>query len=207
MDVTPREHDDRLLASGLAKGDQEAVRLFLKKIGGKTRVWLRKRYTPLLQEYEQDEAFNSALQKAWQHADSFDSTRGSLGGWFLAIVKNEARSIYRREKSFHDLHTKLEPEMVSKNSPAANESLHVGETTQEKHLRNFKKAIDALPPMQKSIILEDLTNGEPVEAVLLEGKLGTSKNAIYVSRNKAHQNIKKVMLEHSDDENGTERSS
>lgn len=50
---------------------------------------------------EQDDVIQEALLRAWNKRAQFDSARGSLSSWLLAIVANEARRIATRNGSRH----------------------------------------------------------------------------------------------------------
>jgi hypothetical protein len=67
------------------------------------------------------------------------------------------------------------------------------------------KAIDMLPPLQKAIIEADMAADGTADAQRLTEIHGTSKNSIYVSRNKAHENLKKRVDELLRQSAGTRR--
>jgi RNA polymerase sigma-70 factor, ECF subfamily len=46
-----------------------------------------------------DDVVQDALVRAWRHRGRFDATRGSVRGWLLTIVANEARRAARRERT------------------------------------------------------------------------------------------------------------
>jgi RNA polymerase sigma factor (sigma-70 family) len=193
MDGSPSDEDESLLACKIANGDPDALRIFLRKYGGRVRGWLQKHYGTVLQECELREAYNSAFRKVWHNARKFDSSRGSMGGWFLRIAQREAQTINKRETTFHIRHSTLDPDMVTPDVCSTNDDSEQEDNNADKRVEDLRQAIDNLPPVQRSIILADLAADGPADAERLAAKLGTSKNSIYVSRNKAHETIRKVM--------------
>ena len=51
----------------------------------------------LANESNRDDVVQEALINAWTKRRSFDSARGSLSGWLLAIVADQARKSWRRK--------------------------------------------------------------------------------------------------------------
>ncbi len=185
--------DDELLAIRMMDGDEEALRAFLRKYGGRVRGWLRKKYGSVLQDGEIGEAFDAATMKIWENAGKFDSSRGSMGGWFLRIAQREAQTIISREIEYHAAHATLTPEMDPAGACPPDEEPEEKDKKTDKRVEDLRQVIDTLPTMQKAIIEADMAAGEPANAGRLATELGTSKNSIYVSRNKAHETIRKAM--------------
>lgn len=48
---------------------------------------------------QSEEVMQEALLQMWLHRDSYDSSRGSLGGWAMAIVRNIAIDRVRSEQA------------------------------------------------------------------------------------------------------------
>ncbi|OAI41697.1 hypothetical protein AYO40_02575 [Planctomycetaceae bacterium SCGC AG-212-D15] len=184
--------DDEELALRLMDGDQEALRTLIARFGGKVRNILRRRYGDVLQEQEIDSVLNNALFKVWRHARSIDLKRGSLGGWFLRIAQRCAFDLLSGELAHREKVLSLDPE----SDPVADcddDGDDEEDARTRKRLKDLDDVIDALPPLQKAIIKADMAAGSQADNGRLAARHGTSRNSIYVSRNKAYEAIRKGM--------------
>ncbi len=173
-------------------GDREALRTLLVLYGGKVKNSLRKRYGDSLQEHERELALNTALIKVWRHARSIKLGRGSLGGWFLRIAQRCAIDILNRELGRREDVLALDPEAdpVDDCAQADDEE---ADARVRKRLQDLDDVIEGLGRVQQAIVKADLAAGGQADNARLAAQHGTSLNSIYVSRNKAHEAIRKGM--------------
>jgi RNA polymerase sigma factor (sigma-70 family) len=79
------EASDEVLLAGLADGDPEASRAFVRRYApraiGLANQLVGDRATA-------EDVAQEALLRAWRHAATFDPRRGSVSTWLLAIVRN-----------------------------------------------------------------------------------------------------------------------
>lgn len=179
--------DEAELVVRIMYQEGEAFRTFAKLYGPKVLGWLIKRHGPEVAEV----AFNQALMKVWEKAETYAPDKGILGAWFLRIAQNTANDILRGEKAYRQQHCRLDPDY----DPAAPATERSGENDPEDALRrerrldDFHEVLDGLPPLQRAVIQADLAEGKAAEAKLLARRLGTSANAIRVHRSNARKTI------------------
>lgn len=176
----------------MAEGDQEGLRLFLVRFGGRLKGFLQKRFSGILQDGEISEALNVAAHNIWRFADRYDETKGALSSWCIRITQRAAQSIIRREARYRSKNLEYDPAYDPAEDPPPDEAIHSSGEADDPRLEVLHQAIETLPPLQKAIIKADLAAGDgPADASRLAAIHGTSKNSIYVSRRKAIENLKK----------------
>ncbi|MBA3350543.1 MAG: RNA polymerase sigma factor, partial [Actinobacteria bacterium] len=76
---------DEALLAGLASGDEEAAAAMVRRFQGRI-------YGLALMivgdERTAEDVAQETFVKAWQHADAYDSRRGRVPTWLLAIARN-----------------------------------------------------------------------------------------------------------------------
>jgi len=187
-EVTVSDSDIALM---MAMGDQEGLRLFLHRYGGPMKAYLKKYYGNVLQEHERDEAFNWAIHNIWRFAERYHEGKGKLASWSFRITQRAAQSVIRRETSFCSKNREYEDDFDPADSSSENDGTAQLFGPDDPRWEHVLKAIDTLPALQKAIIQADLAADGTADAQRLAEIHGTSKNSIYVSRNKAHENLKK----------------
>jgi DNA-directed RNA polymerase specialized sigma24 family protein len=187
-EVTVSDSDIALM---MAMGDQEGLRLFLQRYGGRMKAFLTKYFAHVLQEQERDEAFNRAIHNIWRFADRYHEGKGQLPSWCIRIAQNAAKSVLRREMSFCSKNREYEDDFDPADPSNENDGTAQLFGPDDQRWEYVLKAIDTLPALQKAIIQADLAADGTADAQRLTEIHGTSKNSIYVSRNKAHENLKK----------------
>jgi RNA polymerase sigma factor (sigma-70 family) len=188
--------DDESLAIRIMCGDREALREVLEEHLQQTRDLLTTMYHTTLHPGEINEAISAAVLKLLKYAHQYNKTKGGIGGWFFTMAQTAALDIIRREKRYRRRHRHL----GSEDEPFVDYPVEVdGEplTKEENHrLRDLNDIIEKkLTGLQQAIVKADLAAGEPADAGRLAEMYQTTKNSIYVSRNKAHGRIKKEMME------------
>ena len=85
---------DEALLSGLGHGDPDAGTTFVRRYQGRVYGLARGIVGDPTQA---EEIAQEALIRAWRHADSYDSRRGSVSTWVLTITRNLAVDSLRRK--------------------------------------------------------------------------------------------------------------
>ncbi len=172
--------------------DEEGLRLFLKRYGGRLKGFLVKYYAGVLQPGELDEALSTAAFNIWRFADRYDEGKGSLASWCIRIAQRAAQSIVRREFGYRGKNLEYDPSYDPAGDLPGKQEAEPSDRSDDPRLKVLHAAIDALPPLQKAIIQADLAAGDGLaDAGRLAAIHGTSKNAIYVSRFKAREALRR----------------
>lgn len=182
---------DADIVLGMAMKDEEALRLFLQRYGGRMKAYLKKYYAHVLQEHERDEAFNWAIHNIWRFADRYHEGKGRFDSWCIRIAQRAAQSVLRREVKFCSKNREYEDDFDPADPSSENDDTHQLFGTDDPRWEHVLKAIDTLPALQKAIVQADLAADGTADAQRLAEIHGSSIGSIYVSRNKAHANLKK----------------
>ncbi|HEY7136724.1 MAG TPA: sigma-70 family RNA polymerase sigma factor [Acidimicrobiia bacterium] len=163
--------DDALLA-GLATGDSEAAAAFVRRF--QRRVYglaLSIAGDPVLAEDIAQEAF----LRAWRHAGAYDSRRGTVTTWLLAITRNLSIDAIRLRRPIV-----IDPESIlAMNLPSQTRSPEDAATTSH-DVSRLRGALTELPPEQRRALLLAAFHGQTAREVSeSEGiPLGTAKTRI-----------------------------
>ena len=165
--------DDTLLA-GFALGDPQAAAAFIRRHQGAVYGLARSMLgDPALAEDVAQEAF----LRAWRHAPAYDSRRGSVRTWLLAITRNlaiDAIRLRRPQALDPDAITRLEVEALGPDA--------FPETTAEVNaaVSDLRQALGELPGEQRrALLLAALWGCTAKEISDAEGiALGTAKTRI-----------------------------
>jgi len=190
------EPDDEDLAAAMMCGDVEALRAVLRMHLEPVRELMKGTYGKTAHQSLIDEAVSFAAFKMWRTAGRFDKTRGSLGAWLFIMAQSRLIDILRREKRHRVRNPLLDPEFDCPVSCPADGSDQPKDKEEAQELQQLKYVIEnKLKGNQKEIILADLAAGGRADAGSLAEILNTTKDAIYVSRHKAHKSICNEMAE------------
>jgi RNA polymerase sigma-70 factor (ECF subfamily) len=183
---------DRTTVRLMAARDPEGLRRLLADHGGRILGALRRELHQVLDASDIEGVLNQAAHRAWSRAATFDPTKGSLRTWFFTVARNCAmRAIQDRRRHsglryVSDLDDRHVPQPQVEGAP----------TEQERKFQDdFYACVDALPRLQRLVVLADLEAGGSAPADDLAKLLGTSRNAIYVSRTNARKAMRVRMEE------------
>ncbi len=183
---------DSDIALMMAEKDQNGLRLFLERYGGRIKAYLVKYYSSVLHEGELEEALNAAVYNIWRFADRYHEGKGFLSSWCIRIAQRAAQSIVRREMKYRSKNLEYDVSYDPAGDPPVEETAEGLDQADDPRLENLHRAIETLPSLQRAIIKADLAAGNGLaDAGRLAEIYGTSKNSIYVSRSKARENLKK----------------
>jgi RNA polymerase sigma factor (sigma-70 family) len=119
---------------------------------------------------EAEDIVQDALARAWMKRAAFDPGRGSMQGWLLAIVADQARSRWRRGSARHTF-----PVADLGDVPIVEDDVVSAD---------LQRAIRALPPRQRTaIVLHHFVDLPVVEvAALMNVTAGTVKSTLHDAR-------------------------
>ena len=193
MDMTEDEEDDFRIMVNLTDDQVErreaALEELLRKHGGIVKGTVRKQFGSQLAYGEEHEVLIRTAAKVWKYAHSFDDTKAKLTTWLVSIALREAIDLIAENQPDFDL---VGEEVLD---ARFFESGSEEEPTKEdkKVVRDLNLVVSRLPKLQRAIIEADLACGDVADGERLAELHGTSKNSIYVSRNKAHATIEREM--------------
>jgi DNA-directed RNA polymerase specialized sigma24 family protein len=181
---------DSDIALMMATGDQGGLRLLIDRYGGRIKAFLFKRFRSVLQEGELAEALNVTFYNIWRFADRYEEGKGTLASWCIRIAQRAAQSILRRETKYRAKNLEYDATYDPAGDPHE-DGMVADELGDDPKLDVLPQAIEMLPPLQKAIVKADLAANGVADARRLAEIHGTTINSIYVSRTKAHENLKR----------------
>jgi RNA polymerase sigma-70 factor (ECF subfamily) len=167
---TPRPYDtDETIVAGLRSGDPEAVREAMSRyaapaLGMATRICGD---AGLAQEAAQD-----AFLALWERADAYDSSRGSLKTLVVAIARNKAIDLVRRERAAREVLDPLKDAAATAGAYSPLEDVDQG--------REVEWALGKLTPVQRDALSLAYFGGRTYREVAYELRIpeGTAKTRI-----------------------------
>jgi RNA polymerase sigma factor (sigma-70 family) len=189
----PVEHlSDEALLAGFAAGDPELAAAFVRRFQAKvfgTAVHIV-RDTRVAEDVAQ-----SAFERAWRHARSFDPRRGSVPGWLGVIARNLAIDTVRVRPMLAVDPAALFAEFVTdaQAGPGPEQSAVDRESADE-----LKDAIRGLAPEQaRAVVLAGIAGFSASQIAASEGiPLGTAKTRIRTGLLKLRSRLEEVRSEH-----------
>jgi RNA polymerase sigma-70 factor (ECF subfamily) len=168
----PEGLNDESVLAGLAAGDTEAGRLFVRRF--QARVYgvalgiLRDRAAA-------EDVAQETFVRAWRHADAFDARRGTVSAWLLRITHNLAIDRLRlREPQVVDPGLLATLDLVS-SGPSVEDAAVTSDTATE-----VRAALRQLPVEQSRALLLAAFYGHTAEEISQSENipLGTAKTRI-----------------------------
>lgn len=189
MSANATEEDDETLNLRIQCQEPEALARLLELYGPKAKGYLKRHYGRELCTADIEAALYQAATRAWKYGASFNPTR-SLKSWFMRIVQREAIDIINDK----DEHKGVEFDLERYHRPeGCDEPLN---SRTQQRIEDLERCIEKLERNQKAIIRADLASDDVAGAARLAEILQTTTNSIYVSRNKARDNLKRCVTEH-----------
>jgi RNA polymerase sigma factor (sigma-70 family) len=171
--VAVGEPSDDVVLAGLASSDPVAARVFVTRFSPRA-------YGLALQlvgdRAVAEDVAQEALLRAWRHAASYDSRRGSAATWVLSIVRHLAIDTLRMRRSEPVDPVRLEPLISADGSgdtPAAS-------AEHDEDARRLRRALGELPVEQRRAVVLAAYGGLSASEVANVERipLGTAKTRI-----------------------------
>jgi DNA-directed RNA polymerase specialized sigma24 family protein len=183
------EDDDETLNLRIQLQEPAALVRLLELYGPIAKGYVKKRYGHVLCDEDIMAVLTNAVSRAWQYGDSYDPAR-SLKSWFLRIVQTQTidmvKDVIEHRGVALNLNRHDRPE-------ACDEPI---DKKTKQRIDALERCIEKLEGNQQAIVRADLATDDVAGAARLAEKLGTTTNSIYVSRNKARENLKKCVTEY-----------
>jgi RNA polymerase sigma factor (sigma-70 family) len=159
---------DESLLAGFGAGDADASAAFLRRF--QSRVY-GLAFTMLRARELADDAAQEAFARAWRYAPSYDSRRGAVATWLLAIARNVAIDVARVKPP-----APVDPEVIASELDLANHDAAPDVAEREW----IRAAVAALPPEQRRALVLAVYAGRTAREISeLDGvALGTVKTRI-----------------------------
>jgi RNA polymerase sigma-70 factor (ECF subfamily) len=167
------EPSDDVVLAGLASSDPVASRVFVTRFSPRA-------YGLALQlvgdRAVAEDIAQEALLRAWRHAASFDSRRGSVATWVLSIVRHLAIDTLRMRRSEPVDPSRIEPLITTLGSP----DLPSVAAEQDDDARRLRRALADLPVEQRRAVVMAAYGGLSASEVATAERipLGTAKTRI-----------------------------
>jgi len=197
--------DDATLILQIQDADESALRLLIGKYGPGVKANLMADFGSFLDEDDIDSLMHEAAWRVYRSADRLDDRKGSLGGYLYVAAKRACIDFWRGElrgrKKDRTVRVTITEDQFCQ-SRRDGKMVVMARTPDDparsaRRSAQIRAAIDKLPHNQREIIMADiLARGDGREVACsrtLAERLGSSPNAIVVSRHKARKNLAKLL--------------
>jgi RNA polymerase sigma factor (sigma-70 family) len=193
--VVTEQLDDVELALRMMDGDEGALSQVIRHYGPKVMGGLRAKFGGTVEEDILEDAMHRAAFTVWRKADKYDDSKASLGGFFYACAWREVINILREGENATLVSLDALKEDLPDRQATMADTEQIEELSSDKQKRNedLLEIIEGLPGNQRAIMKADLAAGCNADNAYLAKALGSSKNSVYVSRNKAYEKIRQEM--------------
>lgn len=174
----------------LRRQAEEGVQHLLQVHGPRVKWLLKDRFGDMLAEPDLAAVLNEATFKVFQTIQAFDSSRGTLRGWFWRIAANTARDLLRGELRHAHQDLKHDPGEDAR-EPAC---LEDEPRASRRAITDLQEAIKSLPHLQRKVIEADLASGDIASAAWLARRYSTTEASVYKARSRARDNLRKALL-------------
>lgn len=185
--------DDTDIAIRMMEGDEDALRLFLRRNLPKVKSYLTRKCGHVLSEEEIDGAINDAAAKMWHSIDTYDESKGTLRAWFSRIAQNKAIDAVRREAPYVESREDLnenDPKFAT--DPRKNGGDEPREDTQME--RDFREiTMKKLTPLERRVMDADLLAGGSADLDWLADRLGSTRGSVTAARCKGQKKVRDEM--------------
>jgi RNA polymerase sigma-70 factor (ECF subfamily) len=145
-DRNKQQPDDETLLAMVGEGDQQAFEALYDRYEKRA---FSLAYRILGSRALAEEATQEAFLAIWKNAGSYDSSRGSAGGWSLGVVRNRSIDLLRSRSGLApDLDHDDEVALENSVGPADTEKLAIERETR----RQVRSVVAELPAKQSKVI-------------------------------------------------------
>jgi len=172
--MMPAPGSDEALAAGFAARERNAFSEAYRRYSG---LLYSAAYNVLLNSDEAQDCVHDALARLWRSPGTFSADRGTLRGFLLVCVRNEAISRKRRK----DRDLRLARQLAA--FPEEHDELHLPDPIERDRVRH---ALDELPPDQRRALELAYYGGKTHTEIAaeLDEPLGTIKSRIKLGLHK-----------------------
>ncbi len=187
--------DEESLILRMMDREESALTEWLKLYGPKVWGFLKRQYGDRLRDPEIDEALNRTAFNLWRFADRFNPERGSLRSWIIRIAQNAAVSILRGESKHLAKDLEYDPSYDPADASWEDDPTEAASKSQCQAEQLDEIIRNHLTGNEQTVAEADLAAGGTADAGRLAALLGTSKNAIYVTRTHYRTKVRRLMQE------------
>ncbi len=183
--------DDEDLALRMMEGDQEALRAALKVYGPKVKGYLRKQFGKQLDDHERDYLFQRSLIKFWNKISTYDTSKGSLRGWWIRIARNQALDHIKGVENYRSKYKAEElDDPADDNNDDCGDVELVEDSKEKKRLERVHDFIhNKLVGDERTVALNCFAIGGDPDIVRLAAKLGKSRAYVDTVKSKVKKKI------------------
>lgn len=188
--------DDEVLALRMMEGDQDALRAAIKAYGPKVKGYLRKQFGDQLDEHERDYVFQTSLIKFWGKINSYDTSKGTLRGWWIRIARNKALDHIEGVENYRAKYNAKElDDPADDKSDSCDDVELVSESKEKKRLERVYDFIhNKLVGDERTVAVNCFAIGGDPDIVRLAAKLGKSRAYVDTVKSKVKKKIKEFVL-------------
>jgi RNA polymerase sigma-70 factor (ECF subfamily) len=190
--MSRNEADEKLVEMALA-GESDA---FGEIVGRWERKIFALCYGMLGREEDARDAAQETFISAFRHLNNFRGD-AKVSSWLHRIAVNQCLTRLRRQKTRNEAPLESDADDDSISFLAADGLLPSGETEQKERIETVRKAVGALPPELKQIVVmkefEEMTFQEISET--LEIPLSTVKSRLYTALKQLKKRLEKTPLQ------------
>jgi RNA polymerase sigma factor (sigma-70 family) len=188
--------DDEDLALRMMEGDQEALRAAIKAYGPKVKGYLRKQFGEQLDEQERDYVFQKSLIKFWNKISTYDTSKGTLRGWWIRIVRNKALDHIEGVENYRAKYKAEEvDDPADYNHDRCSDVELVEDSKERKRLERVHDFIhNKLVGDERTVAVNCFALGGDPDIVRLATKLGKSRAYVDTVKSKVKKKITEFVL-------------
>lgn len=188
--------DNGDLALRMMEGDQEALRAAIKAYGSKVKGYLRKQFGDQLDEQERAYVYQKALIKFWDKIGTYDTSKGTLRGWWIRIARNKALDHIEGVENYRAKYKaeELDDPADANNDPCGDVEL-VEDSKEKKRLERVYDFIhNKLVGDERTVAVNCFALGGDPDIVRLAAKLGKSRSYVDTVKSKVKRKIREFIL-------------
>ena len=184
--------DDEELALRMMEGDESALVTALKAYGPKIKGYLRNQFGDHLDKSERDYVFQTSLVKFWNRISTYDTSKGSLRGWWIRIARNSALDHIRGEERFKA--EELDDPADDNHDECGDVKLPADSKEKRRLQRSHDFIHNKLVGIEKTVALNCFAIGGDPDIVRLAAKLGKTRSYVDTVKSKVKKKIKEFVL-------------
>lgn len=188
--------DDDELALRMMEGDQDALRAAIKAYASKVKGYLRKQFGEQLDEHERDYVFQQSLIKFLSKINTYDTSKGSLRGWWIRIARNKALDHIEGVENYRAKYKAKElDDPADDHHDSCGDVELVEDSKERKRLERVYDFIHSkLVGDERTVAVNCFAIGGDPDIVRLAAKLGKSRSYVDTVKSKVKNKIIEFVL-------------